>query len=121
MAGLAEFSITPFWIGIHFWKCLESGFINAKNHQEFYAKRLKKHLITMDRKRIFIFIAILTLATASILALAQKEKINDVQFVSYIADPKTEDLKLYWKDDKQQNFRRIHNLKLWIEKNNKKL
>ena len=75
----------------------------------------------MTRKRISILIAILTLATASILALAQKEKINDVRFVSYIADPKQQDLKLYWKDDKQQNFRSIQNLRIWLEKNNKKL
>ena len=74
----------------------------------------------MAWKRFFTF-SILTLATASILALAHKEKINDERFVSYVADPKKQDLKLYWKDDKQQNFRSIQHLKTWLQKNNKKL
>ena len=121
MAGLAEFSITPFWKEIHFWKCSESGSINAKNHQTFYAKRLNKHLLTMNRKRVFIFTAILTLATVSIFTLAQKEKINDERFISYIVDPKKQALKLYWKDDKQQNFKSIQNLKTWLENDHKKL
>ena len=70
----------------------------------------------MNRKRILIFIAILTFATLSIFALTQRAKIIDERFISYTVDPKKQDLKLYWKDEKQQNFKSIQNLKTWLEK-----
>ena len=75
----------------------------------------------MNWKRILIFIAILTFATLSIFALTQRAKIIDERFISYTVDPKKQDLKLYWKDEKQQNFKSIQNLKTWLEKNNKTL
>src|SRR4026207_626024 len=75
----------------------------------------------MNGKRVLIFTTILALATISIFALAQKEKINDEGFISYIVDPKKQHLKLYWKDEKQQNFKSIQNLKAWVEKDHKKL
>lgn len=40
----------------------------------------------------------------------------DDQFVVYKADLKKQDLKLYWKNDKGENFGSIQNLKLWLEK-----
>jgi len=46
---------------------------------------------------------------------------SDSDFVTYIADPKTQDIKLYWKNDQSQNFKSIQNLKLGLEKKNKKL
>lgn len=75
----------------------------------------------MNINRAFVFTAILTLATASLFALAQKQNVTDNRFISYIVNAKIQDLKLYWKDDKQQNFKSILNLKTWLEKNNKKL
>jgi uncharacterized protein YigE (DUF2233 family) len=61
------------------------------------------------------------LATASIFGFVQKGKITDDRFISYIVDTKKQDLKLYWKDEKQQNFKSIQNLKTWLEKDHKKL
>jgi uncharacterized protein YigE (DUF2233 family) len=75
----------------------------------------------MNRKQVFVFITILTIATASIFALIERKKIIDERFISYIVDPKKQDLKLYWKDEKQQNFKSIQNLKTWLEKDHKKL
>lgn len=46
---------------------------------------------------------------------------SDSDFVTYIADPKTQNIKLYWKNDQSQNFKSIQNLKLGLEKKNKKL
>lgn len=40
----------------------------------------------------------------------------DDQFVVYKADLKKQDLRLYWKNNKGENFRSIENLKLWLEK-----
>ncbi len=42
-------------------------------------------------------------------------------YLSYTVNPKIQDLKLYWKDDKGQLFRSIQNLKTWMEAKNKKL
>jgi len=75
----------------------------------------------MNRRKVFIFTAIFSLATVSIFGFSIKEKKNYDGFISYIVDPKKQDLKLYWKDEKQQNFRSILNLKTWLEKKNKQL
>ena len=82
-----------------------------------------KHLLNMPRSinRVLIPTAFLAFATVSIFAFTQKEKTSDERFISYTVDTKKQDLKLYWKDDKQQNFKSILNLKTWLEKNNKKL
>lgn len=71
--------------------------------------------------RVFIYTAFPALATASIFAFTQKEKTSDERFINYTIDTKKQDLKLYWKDDKQQNFKSIQSLKTWLEKNNEKL
>jgi len=84
---------------------------------------LNKHLYRMTRSinRAFIYIVFFSLATLSITAFIPEEKSTDEKFISSTVDPKKQDLKLYWKDDKQQNFKSIHNLKTWLVKNNKKL
>jgi len=75
----------------------------------------------MNRNRLFILTIIPMLATASIFGFVQKGKITDDGFISYTVDPKKQELKLYWKDEKQQNFKSIQNLKTWLEKDHKKL
>ena len=75
----------------------------------------------MNRKKVFILTTIFTLATFCIFGFSVKEKKFGEGFVSYAVDPKKQDLKLYWKDDKQQNFKSILSLKTWLEKNNKNL
>jgi len=75
----------------------------------------------MNRNRLFILTTILILATAGLFAFVQRRKTTDGRFVSYVVDPKKQDLKLYWKDEKQQNFKSIQNLKTALEKSHKKL
>ena len=53
--------------------------------------------------------------------LAQGQNITDERFISFIVDTQKQDLRLYWKDDKQENFRSILNLKSWLDKHHKKL
>ena len=43
------------------------------------------------------------------------------EFVVYKADLKKQDLKLYWKNEKRENFGSIQNLKTWIENHDLKL
>jgi uncharacterized protein YigE (DUF2233 family) len=75
----------------------------------------------MNRNRIFILSTILLLATAAVFVAAKKGKDADSRFVSYSADTKKQDIKFYWKDDKQENFKSIQNLKMWLDKKHKKL
>ena len=42
-------------------------------------------------------------------------------FLSYKVDLQKQDLRLYWKDDKGQNFKSLGALKVWLEKNHKTL
>ncbi len=54
-------------------------------------------------------------------SFAQTGKTNDPRFVTFVADPKKQVLKLYWKDDKQQIFRSIGSLKSWLESRHSRL
>ncbi len=50
-----------------------------------------------------------------------KQQMQDEKFISYIADLKKQELKLYWKDDKQQLFKSIGSLNTWLQSKNEKL
>lgn len=58
---------------------------------------------------IFLFAIVLALRL-----LAQDGKIEDNRFVQYIADPKTQAVKLYWKDKQGNHFGSIAKLKSWL-------
>ena len=75
----------------------------------------------MKTKKNFISISIIILVTAGIFVFSQNKKIEDGPFVTYIVDGKKQDIKLYWKDDKQNNFKSILNLKNWLETKHKRL
>jgi uncharacterized protein YigE (DUF2233 family) len=46
---------------------------------------------------------------------------NEDLFITYKVDVKKSDLKFYWKDDKNEIFKSIQNLKTWVEKQNRTL
>ena len=75
----------------------------------------------MNRNRIFILTTLFILVTAGIFVFAQRQKSTNERFVSYIVDAKKQDIKLYWKNEKQENFKSIQNLKNWLDKDHKKL
>ncbi|HWW42565.1 phosphodiester glycosidase family protein [Pedobacter sp.] len=75
----------------------------------------------MKRNGVFILTTLIILVTTGIFVFAQRQKSTDIRFVSYIVDTKKQDVKLYWKNDKQENFKSIQNLKMWLDKNHKKL
>jgi uncharacterized protein YigE (DUF2233 family) len=75
----------------------------------------------MKSKLILIIITLFILVPVGAYIHLQSKEINNNRFVSYVVDPNKQDLKLYWKDEKNQNFKSIQNLKLWVEKNNLKL
>lgn len=72
-------------------------------------------------KNHFVFLTVLALTIAGILAFSKQQKNRDKHFVSYIVNPKKQDLKFYWKNEKQENFKSIGNLKNDLESKNKQL
>ncbi len=72
-------------------------------------------------KKILLFALLLILAIAGIFSFAKKNQGDNKHFVSYVIDPKKQELKLYWKDENKQNFKSLNNLKIWLEKKNQKL
>ncbi|MCE3227882.1 MAG: hypothetical protein K0S32_2433 [Bacteroidetes bacterium] len=66
---------------------------------------------------IISFIAVLFLITSFEL----KQNPPDSKILDYIADPKTQDIKLYWKNDSAKPLRSILNLKNYLEGKKKNL
>lgn len=75
----------------------------------------------MKKKNVFILISLLILVAAGIFVYAQKVKVKDDRFITYIIDTEKQEMKLYWRNDKNENFKSLQNLKNWLEKNNKTL
>jgi uncharacterized protein YigE (DUF2233 family) len=73
------------------------------------------------RRRNQILTQVIFLLLSSEVTFGQPAKPTDSRFITYTASPKTQTLKLYWKDDKQQIFRSIGNLKSWLERKHSKL
>jgi len=75
----------------------------------------------VNRNRIYIFTTLTILAIAGLIAFGQTKPKTDQRFISYTLDAKKQDLKFYWKDDSQQIFKSISNLKSWLDTKNKDL
>jgi uncharacterized protein YigE (DUF2233 family) len=73
----------------------------------------------MNLKILITLSLVLILGSANMRFMPDRQDNN--QFVSYTVDVKKADLRLYWKNDKDQQFNSIDNLKTWVESKNKKL
>ncbi|HJP61829.1 MAG TPA: phosphodiester glycosidase family protein, partial [Mucilaginibacter sp.] len=73
----------------------------------------------MKRPEIFLLISMLILSVGLFAFISNRQQ--DDHFVSYIVDPKKQDLKLYWQNDKNENFGSIGNLRTWLETRKRKL
>lgn len=67
-------------------------------------------------KPIRLMLPLLVILSFSLCMYAQNDKI-----ISYIVDPKKQDLQLYWKDDKGQLIQNFENLKNYVAGKNRKL
>ena len=76
---------------------------------------------TNEAKRIPILPIILFLAITSVFIAAKNIQTDDSRFITYTINPKKQEVKLFWKDDKGENFRSIQNLKFWLDKHKGKL
>jgi len=75
----------------------------------------------MSKNKLFIQPVVSIFSIAYLFLFLHNGKVIDDQFISYIVDTKQQDIKLYWKDDKQENFKSILNLKTWLAKDQKVL
>ncbi|MBF4516490.1 phosphodiester glycosidase family protein [Flavobacterium sp. ANB] len=69
------------------------------------------------KSKIALLILIMSIGTIFISAKIYYED----PFLTYKVDLKKQDLKLFWKNEKGQNFESIENLKLWVEAKHLKL
>ncbi len=65
------------------------------------------------------YLIIFSILILSCFFISSKKQNND--FVEYIVNPKKQSIKMFWKDDKQYNFKSIANLKSWLHLNKKEL
>jgi uncharacterized protein YigE (DUF2233 family) len=75
----------------------------------------------MHKSRIFLLTISLLLLVVVVFLFAKSKGSPGDEFVSFIVNPKAQDLRLYWKDGNQQNFVSIENLRVWLAKNHQKL
>lgn len=73
------------------------------------------------RNRILILATFFVLLTVGYFLFGQSKAKTDERFVSYIVDTKTQEINFYWKNDKDQIFKSIDNLKKWLDSKNKNL
>jgi uncharacterized protein YigE (DUF2233 family) len=82
---------------------------------------IQQFLYKVKEKRSRIAIFSIMLAMTGIYLFAATNQPGDSRFVSYTADPQKQDIRIYWKDDKQERFSSIQRLKTWVEKNRHQL
>jgi uncharacterized protein YigE (DUF2233 family) len=75
----------------------------------------------MKKNIIVLLIAVLLTVGVGTQLFAKKEYAGDTPFISYRVNPKQQDLQLYLKNEKNENFGSIQNLKTWLFKNKRKL
>jgi uncharacterized protein YigE (DUF2233 family) len=75
----------------------------------------------MKRTLSFLTTTILFFVIAAQPAFSQNKTNTEERFITYTVDLKKQDLQLFLKDDKNIYFRSIENLKLWLDKNKRKL
>ncbi len=72
----------------------------------------------MIPKRKIILLSFFVLLTAGLIAFAVNKNAIDDQILSYIVDTKTQNLQLFWKDEKGEILKSFQNLKQYVERKN---
>jgi len=69
----------------------------------------------MTRKRVLFLLSTLVLLAAGLIAFTVSKDSGNDKILSYTVDTKSQDLQLYWKDDKGIILKSIQNLKTFVE------
>jgi uncharacterized protein YigE (DUF2233 family) len=75
----------------------------------------------LKSKKSILYVTVLVLLATGLLAFAKWEKAEDERFVTYVVDLNQQDLKFYWKDEKEQPIRSLLSLKNLLEQKKQKL
>ena len=73
------------------------------------------------KKKIAFLLLIIALISIGFLALSKNEIVEDELFISYIVNPKKQNLEFFWKNEKGEHFKNAENLISWLKSKNKKL
>ena len=74
----------------------------------------------MSKKATFIILLIIASISVGFYQLGKPSN-EDERFVSYIVNPKKQNLEFFWKNEKGENFKNAENLISWLKSKNKKL
>jgi uncharacterized protein YigE (DUF2233 family) len=72
-------------------------------------------------KKNKLFVSLLFIGIISIFLQFTLNNKNDERFVTYLVNPKKENIQFYFKDEANSNFGSLNNLKIYLSKNNKEL
>jgi uncharacterized protein YigE (DUF2233 family) len=75
----------------------------------------------LKTKHIFISILAIAIITLFIFLLKKNKCGDDDRFITYTVNPTQQNVQFYWKNDSNENFKRIGNLQNWLARKNKKL
>ncbi len=75
----------------------------------------------MKNNRYVLFFVFVVAAIFACVAFTLKTNAEDERFITRIVDPATEELKLYWKDDKGEIIKSLQGLATFVESKNKSL
>jgi uncharacterized protein YigE (DUF2233 family) len=74
-----------------------------------------------SKNKIILLLTIILIVCSAFFIFAKQTDTDDTLFISYTVNPKKQTLKLYWKNEKQENFKSIQNLKFWLNQKHTKL
>ena len=75
----------------------------------------------MIRKRILLFLLVISTISFGFFYQSRKSEINDDRFISYCVNPKKQNIEFYLKNESNENFKNAQNLKLWLKRKNREL
>jgi uncharacterized protein YigE (DUF2233 family) len=73
----------------------------------------------MNKKVIFLIL--ITLLSFGFFIQSKKGDSNNERFITYIVNPKKQNVQFYWKNEKGENFKNAENLKFWLKNKKSKL
>ena len=73
------------------------------------------------KKKIAFLHLLIALISIGFLALSKNEIVEDERFISYIVNPKKQNVEFFWKNERGEHFKNAENLISWLKSKNKKL
>ena len=75
----------------------------------------------MRRKVTYIVFVIIAIFSVGFFSQSKPSQIADDRFIVYVANPQTQKITFFWKNEKGENLKNAENLNIWLKTNNKKL